>query len=110
MLEGGKWVNKPIPSDYNGRIGKAKFDAGIEKYAQMSTEALRAELKIQTERSNDGYWQFSRAAASKSGSGLTKFANSDDEISRINQVLTRRERGVPQTDKVRPLGRYTPQK
>lgn len=110
MLEGGRWIDKKIPREYDGKISNIQFDPQIEKYSKMSTEALESELKLQQERSNGGYWQFTRRAASQSGSGLDQAGKAADEVSRIEQVITRRKHGVPQTEKVRGFGQRVPKK
>lgn len=88
VLEGGKWVNKPVTQ--TSRIYKAQFSADVENYAQMSTETLKSELKKQQEISTSAYVRFTRAAASKSGSQADSFAAADVKIKQIKQVLRRK--------------------
>lgn len=88
VLEGDKWVNKPITQ--TSRIYNAQFSTDVENYAKMSTGALKSELKKQQEISTSAYVRFTRAAASKSGKQADSFASADVKIKQIKQVLRRK--------------------
>lgn len=62
----------------------------MKEYEHKSTEELQDEYKRLKAISNDNYQQFTRAAASRSGSMVTQMADADTKMKNIKAVLDNR--------------------
>lgn len=88
-IGGNNW--RTVSKKPESGVYRAKYDEDVTRYSKMSREQLTSELKRQQEKSNAGYWDFSRRAASQSGSGLKSMTEADVQVKKIKQVLRRKK-------------------